>query len=368
MNEQHSPQTQSDAANAQHPRIRYFDIARGLAILMVILSHSIIMSNIAAPQGQLATWVFNLCFSCHMPLFFILSGYFMRPERPFRWARESRELIGTYAITAGVVVIGMTVVAWMHHVSRRDALLSWLSAAIYGAGDIAPNALWPQTARIGAIWFLLALFWAHLLMHALSKLPLTPLWVAACFAVGYASARWIWLPFDIQSGMCALLFVYVGWLIKRYRVLPWLSAHPLAWALPVVVWGLAVWKFSGFSLAMNQYGATPVLAALGGFAGTICVVGVSMVVDRFADPLAAGLAKVGQFSLALLCAHLIEDNVVQWVPILTDLHEAVPSLPLWIVMFLMRLVLDALLATVLWFLPTVSLWFYPTKAKRLQAK
>lgn len=366
MSEQNNPNG-SRIASASRPRIRYFDIARGLAILMVILSHSILTAGVVAPQGAAAMWTFNLCFSFHMPLFFVLSGYFMRPERPFRWAKESRELIGTYAITAAVVVIGAAALAWMRHVGGRQALFSWLSAAIYGAGDIAPHALWPQTARIGAIWFLLALFWAHLLMHLLVRLPLTPVWVAVCFAVGYVSARWIWLPFDIQSGMCALLFVYVGYLARRHDALRWMNAHPVAWVVPVVIWVLAIWKFSGFSLAMNQYGATPVLAALGGFAGTACMVGISMLADRCAGPVATGLAKVGQVSLALLCAHLIDDNLFPWVPVLAHLHEAVPSVPLWIALFLLRLVLDAVLASVLWCLPKVSVWFYPMKAKRQSA-
>lgn len=358
----------SSAASSLPARIQYFDIARGIAILMVILSHSILTAGVVSPQGTVATWVFNVCFSFHMPLFFILSGYFMHLDRGFRWGKEIRELLGTYAITAAVVVIGVAGLTWARHLGGRAALKSWLSAAIYGAGDIAPNALWPQTARIGAIWFLLALFWAHLLMHAFARLPITPLWVAVCFAVGYVSARWIWLPFDIQSGMCAVLFVYAGYLAKRYQALVWLNRHPYVWVVPAAIWFVAIWKFSGLSLAMNQYGATPVLAVLGGFAGTVCVVGVSMVFDRWGGPAAVLLAKTGQVSLALLCAHLIDDNIMPWIPILARLHAVIPAIPLWIALFVLRLVLDAFLAVALWHLPKVSLWFYPMKAKARCAK
>lgn len=70
-------------------RIRFFDIAKGIAILAVILGHSAIEANVFIPHHT-AQLVVAVCFSFHMPLFFILSGYFMHPERSFRWAKESQ--------------------------------------------------------------------------------------------------------------------------------------------------------------------------------------------------------------------------------------------------------------------------------------
>lgn len=61
-------------------RIRFFDIAKGIAILAVILGHSAIETNLFAPH-RTAQVVLSICFSFHMPLFFILSGYFMHPEK-----------------------------------------------------------------------------------------------------------------------------------------------------------------------------------------------------------------------------------------------------------------------------------------------
>ena len=49
--------------------------------------------------------------------------------------------------------------------SRVLALRQWGMAALYGSGDVSDLTLWPVDFRIGAIWFLLALFWARLLLH-----------------------------------------------------------------------------------------------------------------------------------------------------------------------------------------------------------
>lgn len=95
-------------------RIRFFDIAKGIAILAVILGHSAIEANLFMPH-RTAQIIVSICFSFHMPLFFILSGYFMHPERKFRWAKESKQLLCTYAVTALCVLIGVTCVATLNH-------------------------------------------------------------------------------------------------------------------------------------------------------------------------------------------------------------------------------------------------------------
>lgn len=102
-------------------RIRFFDIAKGIAILAVILGHSAIEANLFMPH-RTAQIIVSICFSFHMPLFFILSGYFMHPERKFRWAKESKQLLCTYAVTALCVLIGVTCMATLNHESRVLAL------------------------------------------------------------------------------------------------------------------------------------------------------------------------------------------------------------------------------------------------------
>lgn len=156
-------------------RIRFFDIAKGIAILAVILGHSAIEANVFIPHHT-AQLVVAVCFSFHMPLFFILSGYFMHPERSFRWAKEAKQLLCTYAVTGVAVLVGVTCMATINHEGRAYMLRRWGEAVLYGSGDISDRTLWPVELRIGAIWFLLALFWAHLLLHAFAKLPYTPVW------------------------------------------------------------------------------------------------------------------------------------------------------------------------------------------------
>ena len=343
-------------------RIRFFDIAKGIAILAVVLGHSAIEANLFMPH-RTAQVILSVCFSFHMPLFFILSGYFMHPERKFRWLKESKQLLFTYALTALCVLVGVTCMATLNHESRALALRQWGMAALYGSGDVSDLTLWRVDFRIGAIWFLLALFWARLLLHCFTKLPCTPVWVVICFAVGYISSRYVLLPWSIQEGMCAAAFLYLGYLAKKHDVLGFVKRFPYVWAIAFVIWVVDIVLFGGMSMAVNNYGSRPVLAVIGSIAGTLCVVGISQLIDRV-PALGNALSSIGQASLAILCVHLIEDDVLPWQLYLGSLRMFFPQIPLVLLSFIVRLPIDLGGAFLLYYVPVIKEWFYPQLAKR----
>ncbi|WP_368105745.1 acyltransferase, partial [Bifidobacterium dentium] len=245
-------------------------------------------------------------------------------------------------------------------------LRRWGEAVLYGSGDISDRTLWPVELRIGAIWFLLALFWAHLLLHAFAKLPYTPVWVVSSFAIGYISARYVWLPWSLQSGMCAVAFVYVGYLAKRYDLMGHVKRFPWLWGVAGVIWVVAIVRFGGMSMAINNYGTRPVQAVIGSLAGTLCVIGISKLLDHV-PALGRALSWTGQSSLAILCVHLVEDDVLPWQMYLGVLHNLLPHIPLTVTSFVVRLPIDLAFAALLYYVPVVNEWFYPQLAKRRQA-
>lgn len=56
-------------------RIEYIDIARGIGILLVVLAHN--------DFGYISPYGHEVIYSFHMPLFFFLSGYFIKTNIPF---------------------------------------------------------------------------------------------------------------------------------------------------------------------------------------------------------------------------------------------------------------------------------------------
>ncbi|OZG63641.1 acyltransferase [Bifidobacterium hapali] len=348
-------------------RIRYFDIAKGIAILCVILGHSILIAQVFVDQGYLAMQLYHVIFTFHMPLFFIISGYFMHPERPFDYTKRGRELLATYAITAGAIVVATTALAYVLRSGTRAAFTGWFAAAFYGAGDLAANYVWPVPFRIGALWFLLGLFWAQLIVHWAAKTRFSYIWIILSFVIGYCSARVYWLPLSIQSGMCAALFVYCGHLIKKYDILPKISRNPIAWIVACAIWLICIKEFSGFSMAMNAYGEGLHFAfsVVGAFAGTYCILGVSMLIDAYVDPIAKALSICGTWSLAILCVHLFEDDVTPWADILPKLMVVTGGGHyMWVIVFAVRLFVDIALTCVLYRMPRINMLFFPYLVKR----
>ena len=154
-------------ADSRAPRIAAMDIARGFAILCVVVGHS---KAFGIPEE-----VINFCFTFHMPLFFIVSGYFIRPElkldRAF-FQKNVRTLIYPYVATSLVVVLLTFIVGIvLGHPSVLTDTRTMAIAALYGSGT---NAGMPEGIRyIGAIWF----YWRYsgrAFLVAANSSPLTP--------------------------------------------------------------------------------------------------------------------------------------------------------------------------------------------------
>ena len=200
-----------------------------------------------------------------------------------------------------------------------------------------------------------------------AKLPYTFIWVIGCFLVGYGSSRYVWLPWSIQAGMCAVAFLYLGYLAKKYDVLDFVRRVPYIWIIAFLIWIIDIVFFDGMSMAMNSYGPHPILAVVGSIAGTLCVIGISQLFDKVAV-LGDTFSRIGQASLAILCAHLIEDDVLlqSWQSYLDMLRTLFPQVPLVLLSFIVRLPIDFAGAALLHYVPKINEWFYPQLAKQHQ--
>ena len=118
-------------------------------------------------------------------------------------------------------------------------------------------------------------------------------------------------------------------------------------------------------MAANDYGSRPVLSVIGSIAGTLCVVGISLLFER-SYVLGEALSRIGQASLAILCIHLVEDDVLPWQSCLSFLQNLFPHIPLVFTCFIVRVPIDLGGAALLYCIPRINGWFYPQLAKRVQ--
>lgn len=164
--------------------------------------------------GAGAQFIFALTFTFHLPVFFVKSGYFLHVDRRYKLANEVRALVIPYAVSS-ILIITFVCVSnlFLHDIgSTKQLFKDWLSASVYGAGDVPSTelAVWLLHVCIGGTWFHLALFWARMIAVKLFKTKRQILLSILCFFLGLLSAHIVSLPFDIQSGLCAVPFVMLG--------------------------------------------------------------------------------------------------------------------------------------------------------------
>ncbi|MBR6201067.1 MAG: acyltransferase family protein [Spirochaetales bacterium] len=290
-------------------RIEWIDIAKGIGIICVIIGHMGIYS------------VNRVVFSFHMPLFFIISGYvFHIDNRSFTntLKRNYNSLIKPYIATC----IAITLLSIMlntitfHFYKILPDTYNWFIRSLYGSGTNANKTLF-NIGQIGAIWFLLCLFWVRNFYTLISKIQSIFIWIIIVFLffIGYHSVKYIYIMWSIQSAMTAILFYHIGYKIKQYNLL---NIKPIITTLIcLLIWGLCLYFNKDImSIVRNKYPDIS-LNILGAITGTIVIINFSKLLTKF--KISKILTYFGENSLIILCFHLIELNLLPWQSVLTKL-------------------------------------------------
>lgn len=191
-------------------RIRYFDIAKGLSMIAIVAGHF--------GNGPINQFVFTF----HVPIFFLISGYFMKPIEDITFIKKkAKQLLFPYSITCGFVILGAalsTIITTQGFSQVISTVKYWFLAAVYGSGTIEYNGSF-HIGIIGALWFLPALFFSLVMVQYLIKHQYSTVFVIICSYIGYKTTNLFWLPLSIQSGLFASIFVYCGYMLKEKQIL-----------------------------------------------------------------------------------------------------------------------------------------------------
>lgn len=333
----------------QKKRLPEFDIAKAIALVAVILGHT---SFLGFPKS-----IVDFCYSFHMPLFFIVSGYFCRTDVKLDTAyvkKNAKALLVPYAITCCIVIVlGALMACFATHANVWATVVKWTEASLYGAGGEHPGM--PEgVVGIGAIWYLWALFWGKLLLAEINRMPNPFVISLALFVVGVSTTGIIWLPFAIQNSLCAVLFMHVGQIIRSQDLLH--RIPPLLWICALCTW-LYCGAFFGHLYMESNYFQHGAIDAIGGVCGTLCLIKFGEILSNRAPSVARPIAWLGRITLPLFCMHLVELNVIPWDVVSDALVQA--GITPWIGAFLLHVVAIAVLCVALRFAPrSISRVFY----------
>ena len=298
------------------PRVQWIDVAKGIAMLGIIAGH------LANPR------ICSIVFTFHVPLFYFVSGYFLDLNLNMSdfLKKKVRALLVPYLFTCVLVCTLSVPLNMLQGNDWKKLLGEWMFASVYGAGNTFTEPFFiPQ---IGAVWFLLALFWSEIMMRLLVQVKKGTriCLVLVIFGLSIWSAPYIWLPFSVQAGGCALLFVYLGHLGRQIQphISRLLAVSPeVNFVLGLVFvanWIGAVRRYEGFSLARAIF-SNGVLDLWGAVCGTIVVLIFAKILSEKSACVANGLAFVGRYSLLILFVHVLELNLLPWEKIFGVFQE-----------------------------------------------
>ena len=313
-------------------RNRVVDIARGIAIIAIILGHlNLAMIN-------------YVVFTFHVPIFYLFTGYFMKQEPVALFVKKkAHTLLVPYAVTCISIVMLSGIVSAFYATDALVMMKEWTWASLYGAGDSYTEPI--KIKAIGAIWFLWATFWGSIFLQLSLrwKAAVRVLWIAVLFAFGYLTARKLfWFPLSIQAGCCATLFMYVGYCVKqKIAEIKKLSKEIkiVGTLIAFLAWISFICTFKSFWLVHNDFGRG-IVDVLRSLCACYCIYLISKGIDKHSESISGILAYLGRHSLIILCVHIVELDLIKWGSIIDRITASgIPYLFSCGLAFIMKMIL-----------------------------
>lgn len=261
------------------------DITRGIAIVLMIIGHCSLFGDT----------VRYMIFSFHMPLFFIFSGYFFR-NKPIKVVVSSgiERLVKPYLIYAIVMEVLLKLL-------NMKGYITGLIEILFAHGGPKHTMIFPTETYLGAIWFLMAIFWCKIFYAIICKICKNNIYLSVmiAFAISwlaiYVGKYLLNMPFGILTGASGLAFYGVGPILRN------VSSKFLYITIPI--WLVAVLShLTNVDMVNFEYLFYPF--------DFICAIGGSLFVFLISGFFATKtrvrlLATLGVYSLEILCVHFL---------------------------------------------------------------
>ena len=112
-------------------RIQYFDIAKGIGIILMIIGHCGIKNQ----------YIKHFIYSFHMPLFFLISGYFFKYREDKECLKKNfKKLIMPYIYTCLAIIFYklLRLILDNNYSDIAETAKTWVLASFYGSGNKEP--------------------------------------------------------------------------------------------------------------------------------------------------------------------------------------------------------------------------------------
>lgn len=330
---------ENEVESTQKPREIVFDIAKGIAIILVVMAHA----------GFKYT---GFIYLFHMAFFFILSGYFFKDKYYESFDSVKTTVISRFKTLCIPYIVTNLIFLCLHnffcHINIYTNNPDFLKESAAQFGLIAPLSLSEifhiaysililngGTQLGGATWFLKAMFYVTLSFilgnFAIKKFSKDNkvlnisierfrfLLCGLCLLIGYILDLVKYNRSCIGIIFTSIGFYYIGTIFKKYKI----SQFNFWYFLLSFIILLVGYHFHvRIELSENYYPNLFLLIILS-IAGFVFVIFLSQIVNKinFA-PLQNTLSYIGQHTISILCLHFLFFKIVTYYQII---HYSSPA-------------------------------------------
>lgn len=213
-------------------KLNWVDNLKALGILAVILGH------IASPFG-------SFIYSWHMPLFFMIAGFFIKYDLTIKEfiIKDFKRLMIPYFIFA---IVGLVMETLKRMVLHRESL-DYIH-------ELQGIFIWMDMAFLinsyaFVLWFLPALFFSRIILVAIDKLIKNIFIQLFVVSILFGFSFYIQLPFSIDNGLNAILFVFLGSIFYKFY-----QENKMLYLLPFILIGLySMYGIPSLDIATKSY-------------------------------------------------------------------------------------------------------------------
>lgn len=279
-------------------RIEYLDIAKGIAILAVIVGHSYTPGITA-----------RVIYSFHLPLFFIINGYFVKDynvEQNF--IRSAKSLLLPYFIGTNMEMVAEL---WTADNLRNGFMAIKVLFFDMIGGMCKSSTDLPLFHGTWDLWFLPCLFLARnvfvVLMNITDKMKCCWFVRVILFVflshMGQLMSIGGYYPWGMEIAFVVLPFLLCGLLFKKYNSFSNKNRYLIA-LICLMIWGFFLYKHFYLELAMHYYPFFPV-ELLEAIVASFFIIVFSQLIEKIFW-LGKTIGWIGKKSIYILLIHNLE--------------------------------------------------------------
>lgn len=280
-------------------RFDWLDVAKGLGIIAVVISHSRCYELI---------WILS---ACYVPVFFVCSGYTFKIKNGQTYSKfivqKIKRLLVPYIFCISIIILFnyiVNIIFLQPFDWWRSIIGSIYSRAMLYPMNIEPNVyMLPMNSQ--PMWFLTALFItlqiSYYILRIQMKKMIMILSIFILLIITYVMTFIpILLPWSVDCISIFTIMMLFGMYINKYRLinLPWYT-----YIIMTIVYLMIISYNGEVNFSIRLYGKSLFMTIISSLLGSLLLMKLSLWISKITW-LSRLLITIGRNSLYIMCLHL----------------------------------------------------------------